>query len=1218
MTIHLQTGTTIDGLVQELGTYLHKVAEGFEPDPFEAWPFITPGFAVQEWLRLDLVQRFQGGLEPAFSNLDDGLWNAWKRHADPAVQAVRPLSAGHLRDLVLAALLEPPEAAGAELGPVMQYLAPHPDFESTGEGVSERARRAWQLAEQVAALFHQYESEWGFPENGDPDALSLPAWPTGVANEAHPHLSWQHYLYTTIFKDGGFRSTAYPDRLTLRQLVAASRLSAPPDPAKVRPIIVFGFDKLSPLALGILRKLGTTVPVALFLLDTGNPAGTSHPFDRWRTPYLDLLHRLGDLRPAGISAKAAPAATRSILSVMQTKLGQTSGLAPNRRGQDASLQIWACPGPQHEAELVARLLAARTDTSGAETAETAVLVTRPDEYLPLFKEAFQRHHIPFTSSGEGIALPGPYAAGLEALFDLARNGFTRSGVLRLLSNPCWQRTRRARPEMVQAWVTWADELGIFAGFTAADTCRSCHLPGMKPCDVCRESRARETGIGLTEAHTWRLALRRLRLGCLMACRDFSPADTEMPAWRGHAPFQDFATTDDETLGAFSVGVEILHAMVTRLGLPGESRSCAAWGKDLREILDTCLAARPDHPGDIVERSQAFAMIDHIADLDPLLRKGLPLELVRAGLIDACTVSASGQSRPFMGGVTLAPLASAATLPWRNVFIVGLEETQFPGGGLRSSLNLVEPLPGTSLQSGHMPVSGDDINRQTFLQALLACRDRMFLTYSCIDPAKEAELNPSSVLFELEAFLKDQVLSGNAAFRRVIVPTTPLSDRFLVSDAEPWHDPIRLVNRNEWFTSLLLAERNGSPRLPRGDRLDRLLEEARQERGIPLPQPREPAPKDLTVKVSTYHLSTFLRDPATAILQRWIYTENADEDWEEITSSPLVTGEAIERRLMKRCINEFFHLEPGDRPASSGELFQRAYDWEKLRSRLPDGLWGRIDRNRLTERFTTTVNQIRSHMGTRVQDRSLETIILGHYSTSRKIRGLPPLKTRIPAPQPPSAASRRDSPAANPAERPEWTIELSGRLPLVWREDDGLHCLLSREGKSRDETLDGGLLPNLLTYLGLLVWDEEAATSGQTPIIQSAPLVLHVIFPQGTASYRFHPDAAFARAYLKMLAGEYLAQRRFEDLRLTIVNRTELPSADTRADSYVEDLRSTLDDLSAGYSPPTFFTDLFDTIGAPPIPDDAMEKVNRRLKPIVEHLERLGNKRSKAAAEEATS
>ncbi|HOY67668.1 MAG TPA: exodeoxyribonuclease V subunit gamma [Candidatus Ozemobacteraceae bacterium] len=1207
MSIHLHTAATLGGLVQDLGEYLRKAAKGFEPDPFDVWPVITPNFTVQEWVRLDLIQRFQGGIEPAFSGLDDGLWDAWKRLAGPDVGDVKPLSAGHLRDLVLALLLEPPNGAATQLEPVLAYLAPHPDLDATGEGGPERARRAWQIAEKIAVLFQQYESEAGLPDDGDPIAFPLLNRLNGSSAGVHPHLEWQKQVYRIIFQKGGLRSVAYPDRLTLRQMTATSKLGPTARPGKTRPIVVFGFDALPPLALDILRKLGEVVPVGLFLLDTGCPDGAPHPLDRWRAPFLDLRRRLDGIPAATAVPEAASDTPQSVLSVTQGMLRQSVKRAANRPGQDTSLQLWACPGPQREAELVARLLADQTDESGIGTTETAVLLTRPDEYLPLFKEAFQRLRIPFTSSGEGDALAGPYAAGVEALFDLAANGFTRAGVFRLLSNPCWQRTRRVRPEMVQDWLAWADELGIFAGFTAADKCRSCHLPGRAACDSCLGPEASAEGIGMSDAHTWRTALRRIRLGRLMECRDFSPADDEMPAWRGHAPFQDFATSDDDSLAAFSAGVEILHVMVRRLGLPGESRPCATWAADLREILDTCLAARPDQPDEIAERSQAFGMLDHIAELEPLLSRGLPLELVRTGLIGACATGGGTLRRPFMGGVTLAPLASAATIPWRRTFIVGLEETQFPGGSSRSSLNLVEPLPGSAGQADRAPVRGDDLGRQAFLQALLACRERMILTYSCIDPAKEAELNPSSVICDLEAFLRDNVLAGNAAFRRVVVPTTPLSDRFLAPDAEAWHDPVRLVDRTEWLAALLLARRNRSPRASRSGRLDRLLEEARAERGIPLPAPRETTPKDLTVRVSTYRLATFLRDPASAVLERWIYMEDAVEDWEEITAAPLVANQTLERSLMRRCIDAYFRLDGWKRQDSPEAFFQRAYDWERLRSRLPDGLWGRVDRHRLTERFAATVLKISLQMGDRRRDEGLDTIELGRFSTSRRVRGLPPLKMRIPAPRP-------ATPLTCGAERPKWTLELSGRLPLVWSDTAGLHSLVVREGKSSQERLEGSLLAPLLTYLGLLAWDEDAAKTGAKSVVNGVPLLLHVISSDGATVYRFPPEADFARSYLTHLAGQYLGQRQFEDLRLKIVNAADLPDDKTTDDAYLETLNEKLKTLRSGKYPPMFFNDLFDTIGEPEIPRDARDKVNRRLVPILDRLDRIENAASKEADE----
>ncbi|HOT27197.1 MAG TPA: exodeoxyribonuclease V subunit gamma [Candidatus Ozemobacteraceae bacterium] len=1201
MGMHLFTAATLDRLVGMLGGYLREATGNVGADLFEAWPVITPNVSVQEWLRLDLIQRFQGGLEPAFSNLGDGLWGLWKRHAGPFDPEPRLLSDGHLRDLVLAALLSVTEKADGRLAPVRSYLE--------AGGGADRDRRAWQFAAQITGLFLRYETEAGLPDGVDPSAFPLIDETVARLNGSPEHLAWQKILYHNIFQNNGLRSTVFPDRFTLRQLAAGHPLARPAGSTGVRPVVVFGFDSLPPLALDILRRLGDILPVALFLLDTGSPAAVTHPLDRWRAPFLSLRRSLGNIASSAAPSEPPSPAPRSLLDTLRAKLRSSPGIDPVKRTQDASLQLWACPGPQREVETVARLLAGQTDATAADTTETAVLVTRPDEYLPLFREAFQRLRIPFSAAGDGSDLPGPYADGVEALFDLAKNGFTRAGVFRILSNPCWQHKRWVQPGMVRDWLTWADELGIFAGFSTEDKCRSCDLPGREPCDACRNPEAREQGNGMTGAHTFESALRRLRLGRLMECRNFSPSDTEMPAWRGYVPFQDFATSDADTLGAFSVGVEMLHLMTRRLKDTCGAPPSPAWAETLRGILDACLAARPDQPDEIAARSHAFGMIDHFAELEPLVSNGLGLELVRSGLVGACAgAGGEGAGRLFMGGVTIAPLSAAATLPWRRVFIVGLEETRFPGSGLSSSLNLLEPLPGAAERAADGPVSGDETNRQAFLQALLACREKMVLTYSCIDPAKEAELNPSSVICELEAFLRDHVLANRETLRRVIVPSTPLSDRFLLPDAEPWHDTLRLVDRDEWLTSLLLADRNNSPRLPRGPATDRLIEEARANRGIQLPQAVETAPKELTLRVWTSQLSTFLQDPATAVLQRWIRTDTDDsaDDWEEIRSAPLAADWRMGRNLIRNAANAFFQMEPRDRPDPPATFFRKAYDWEVLRSRLPDGLWGKIDRERLADQFDDLVESIRKHQGDRVRDERLETILLGRFSTSRHVRGIPPLRTRVSAPP-----AMTPTPTAQGVAAKEWTIELHGRLPLVWRDDAGLNALVIRNAKTSSAKLDGNLLTPLLTYLALLVRDEDAATAGAR-VVDGAPLCLHAISTDGSATFRFLPDAGFARSYLNELVREYLAQRSFDDLRLKIVNSINYPEENTPAEEYAATLAEKRDELLAGKYPPSYFTDLFETLDEPAIPEDALEKVKRRLAPLETRLARV---EKKPAAEE---
>jgi len=106
------------------------------------------------------------------------------------------------------------------------------------------------------------------------------------------------------------------------------------------------------------------------------------------------------------------------------------------------------------------------------------------------------------------------------------------------------------------------------------------------------------------------------------------------------------------------------------------------------------------------------------------------------------------------GVTFAPLRASMVLPHRAVFAVGLCATEFPGTNEAPSWDL--------LPSKRIVGDSDRVrdNRFAFLELLHAAKERLILSYRARDMQKDEELQPSSVVLELEEYLIGQGLVDN--------------------------------------------------------------------------------------------------------------------------------------------------------------------------------------------------------------------------------------------------------------------------------------------------------------------------------------------------------------------------------------------------------------------------------------------------------------------------
>src|SRR5262249_32892292 len=127
-----------------------------------------------------------------------------------------------------------------------------------------------------------------------------------------------------------------------------------------------------------------------------------------------------------------------------------------------------------------------------------------------------------------------FGHGMLGLLDLAMESFSRSHVFNVLLNPCFLARLGVDHEEASNWLGWAEELGIFHSWDQKDK--------------------RERGYADSALYSWRLGLRRLRLGRLMEIPNEDLAN-DAPRYQDVIPFADLASADNDQLDAFCRAVE---------------------------------------------------------------------------------------------------------------------------------------------------------------------------------------------------------------------------------------------------------------------------------------------------------------------------------------------------------------------------------------------------------------------------------------------------------------------------------------------------------------------------------------------------------------------------------------------------------------------------------------------------------------------------------------
>ena len=430
---------------------------------------------------------------------------------------------------------------------------------------------------------------------------------------------------------------------------------------------------------------------------------------------------------------------------------RVSGGEGNRQGQDESIQVVRAPGINREVEMVYNAILGdylRSKMNGTwfDFSEVAVLVPDMKKYRPVFKQVFgARGKIPYGLVDPSASADSFYAAGLTALLELDADEFTRSGVLAVLSNPCVQKARHIANDDFAHWVELVDRLGIHRGFSD---------------DAPEGSAAACSG---SFAFTWNHALKRLRLGKIVSS---VPSDTHLGV-----PYGDI---DSENCGeSLSVNVEELYDAVTELRGTGD-RTIADWCGAIEKLSAEWLAIPVERREEVVMERAVGSLLANLHSAFGGDARKYPIDFVLGYVRQALgAVPAFENGQYLTQGVTIAPLSSMRTVPFKEVYILGLGETEFPGAQSRSRLNLKQ------CRACLGDATADNVNRHFFLEALMSVRERLVLSYDGEDTAKDEKKYPSSVIRLVEDYLSRHVLAsgegadtngeGKAKFKEVELP-----------------------------------------------------------------------------------------------------------------------------------------------------------------------------------------------------------------------------------------------------------------------------------------------------------------------------------------------------------------------------------------------------------------------------------------------------------------
>ncbi|MFO6299673.1 exodeoxyribonuclease V subunit gamma [Rahnella selenatireducens] len=740
--------------------------------PLENEVILVQSNGINQWLKLALARDVSEGGCGIAAALDIKLparffWQVYravlgKEQVPDSSPFDRPLLTWRLIRLLPELLPEPVFA------PLARFLKDDGDM-----------RKLHQLAQRLADLFDQYQvyrADWLEDWGNGLDVLRA----SRKGSEPLPeNLLWQPQLWRALLADVP-ESEQGTSRAALHQRFLQHAQTIPEDerpaglPAR---LIVFGISSLPQQSLEVLAVLGRWTHIFMCVhnpcehdwsdiiadkdllraerarqrrkpgmpqvITEGDLHQHAHPllaaWGKQGRDYIGLLNEYDNHE--SYASTLAPVIPRidlftsngedTLLHQLQEDILQLRPLAETQEKwpeidalNDESLRFSITHSAQREVEVLHdRLLAALAADPTLKARDIIVMVPDINGYAPHIQAVFglmersDPRYIPFTVADQGPRQNNPLLGALESLLTLPQSRFAVSDLLDLLDVPSVRQRFGIGEEQLPLLHRWISAANVRWGLHAEQR-QSLELP-LSP-----------------EQNSWFFGLQRMLLGYAVGSGD---------AWQGIEPLDEIGGLEASLIGPLS---HLLNCLDETWRQMREPASPPVWGERLQALLSGYFAEDDGDDGFILVRlhTELETWLEACESVD--LQAELPLSVVREHWL--AQFDQSGLTQPFFGGaVTFATLMPMRAIPFRHVYLLGMNDGDYP----RNRVPMDFDLMGRDYRPGDRSRREDD--RYLFLEALLSARERLHISWVGRSIHDNTERPPSVLV----AQLRDHLAAG---------------------------------------------------------------------------------------------------------------------------------------------------------------------------------------------------------------------------------------------------------------------------------------------------------------------------------------------------------------------------------------------------------------------------------------------------------------------------
>ncbi|MGC8764477.1 MAG: exodeoxyribonuclease V subunit gamma [Brevinematia bacterium] len=806
----------------------------------------------------------------------------------------------------------------------------------------------WNLSEKLTDLFREYEyhryneiiKNWknsSFAYGLNPQKIEL----------------FQKEIFSKIFFSGKMLNSDEKKYFSLTGLFEEfinnkSNLSFD-ELKKKKTIYLFGFSQISKIHLEMLLSLENYFDFKIFMpayagtileknnlfdsfpyqLSIENEGEKLLPIDREFDIIDDLLSPVTGtlylirslLKPENVSISWSKNEANSLLSGVKRLFMERR---KSKFSLDDSIIIFSASSRMQEIEAIYNsILYNIQNDKNLKFDDILILVPDMKEYRNIIKDVFGRNpfllhpnikkekSIPFHIYEKNAFKESLFNSLLSSFFNIIENNLSKFDLLSFLENPLLIKKFNIETDDLIFLRKWIESLNAFD----------------------EDNKFKFS--------TFSNLLKRLKLGFIMESNNLS--------YNGILPYAD-KFTDIKRLDAF---VQIIEKLLFyRKEASGEKR-LTEWIEIIKKFINDFVPAKFDD--EISEENQIIhnfmRNLKLLEEIENLLKdKVYSFDKAKLHFLNIMTEILERNVSSLFNGVTVSNFLPMRSIPFKIIYITGMNEGEFPSEPDRSSLNL------RNLKSFYNDIDRRHMDNFLFLEAIFAAEKKVYISYTGMNLEEDTELYPSSTLLAFINVISEFLLEEELKILKL--PKSSLSEEYIKFDEKAD------VLTNIFYTP---------------HRMISYLKSGMKLHGEDKKPVRHLEQKETSGKIKIKSLASFVINPIEETIRRkdGIYN-NMDIELETKETRALELDSRCRAKIFNTAIPLFIKNYLLGQKRIFREIYEEVYKFYYYNGDIPDvEILNKIEKERITcETIEKNLTEVLTNIN---EDQFYEAIYIGYTS-----------------------------------------------------------------------------------------------------------------------------------------------------------------------------------------------------------------------------------------------